>query len=182
MIREGGRAEEAEATVRAIRRLATSTLPTDTSDVGARLREAVPRAVMVRCGVSNRPVFTSDADARWRTYAVNLLADAIAADGVLGGRLPSWLHSTASDAPLVATLEAVLRRKRQPCAAKLEQIEAMRDALSGQLGHAVGRALSGTPLDEIDVDAIFKIEKRDKGYLPRDQAWYRPLDWPKSPR
>ena len=57
-----------------------------------------------------------------------------------------------------------------------EQIEAMRDALDGAAVGG-GQPLSGAPLDAIDVDGIFKIEKRDKSYLPRDRNWFNARQW-----
>ena len=75
-------------------------------------------------------------------------------------------------APLAAALDTVMARKRVPCAEKLEQIEAMQSALGGRTG-----PLSGAPLEDVDVDQIFMIEKRDKTYLPADRTWFKPHDW-----
>ena len=60
-------------------------------------------------------------------------------------RLPiysDWLQDDSSDAPLFATLDRVLTRKRLPCARKLEQLEAMRTALASK-GLGPASALSG---------------------------------------
>ena len=170
----GSRAAEAEAAVRAVRRVAARTAAAGEDDVGSRLREALPRAVSGGCGRSEQLVFMGAAD-RWRGYAMRLLAEAVAADGPTRA-LPAWLRDESSGAPLAMALEAVLRRKRLPCAAKLEQIEAMRDALDGAAVGG-GQPLSGAPLDAIDVDGIFKIEKRDKSYLPRDRNWFNARQW-----
>jgi hypothetical protein len=163
--------EEAAEAVRAIRRVAAAEGMTDEREAGARLREALPRAVAVRCGLSDRRVFTHEEHGTWRTYAVGLLSDALALDGALGGLTPPWLRADAADAPLALALEAVLRRKRIPCALKLEQIETMRDAVRGRT------PLTGAALSDIDVDGIFRIEKRDKAYLPADRDWFQPRTW-----
>ena len=72
----------------------------------------------------------------------------------------------------MAALEATLRRKRIPCTMKLSQIEAMQEALRGYT-----LPLSGAPLEEIDVDQIFLMEKQDRSYVPTDRAWFQARDW-----
>ena len=110
--------------------------------------------------------------AAWRRYATDLLADALGADAQRALReLPRWMSSHATDAPLFEALDAVMRRKRVPCNSKRSQIEAMQQALDGRL------ALDGQSLPEVDVDAIFKIEKRDKSYIPYDRTWFQPSLW-----
>ena len=52
------------------------------------------------------------------------------------------LQDDCSDAPLFATLDTVLARKRLPCARKLEQLEAMRTALASK-GLGPASTLSG---------------------------------------
>lgn len=64
-----------------------------------------------------------------------------------------------------------MRRKRVACANKLDQLEAMQQALLGR------EPLDGTALTEVDVDAIFKIEKRDKSYVPQDRTWFQVRSW-----
>ena len=82
-----------------------------------------------------------------------------------------WLQSTQAEAPLFAALDAVMRRKRVACANKLDQLEAMQQALLGR------EPLDGTALTEVDVDSIFKIEKRDKSYVPQDRSWFQVQSW-----
>ena len=168
------RKQEAEAVVRSIRRAAARTAAAGESDIGARLREGLPRVVALRCGLSEQPLFTASGEGAWRKYARQLAADAVAVDQRASSALPEWLFSLAADAPLFVALDAVLARKRIPCSQKLDQIEAMQSALVGKL------PLTGEPLTPgIDVDAIFMIEKKDKSYLPRDKSWFRPGEWAK---
>ena len=166
-----GAAGEAAAVVASLRRMASRTVGVN-EDAGARLREALPRALMAGCEVSDRPTFSSPDAAAWRRYATDLLADALGADAQRALReLPRWMSSHATDAPLFEALDAVMRRKRVPCNSKRSQIEAMQQALDGRL------ALDGQSLPEVDVDAIFKIEKRDKSYIPYDRTWFQPSLW-----
>ena len=80
----------------------------------------------------------------------------------------------------------VLRRKRVPGSLKLEQL----DTFLREAAAARGRSPAGVAdtadggvewgdeaLRRIDIDAVFKIEKRDKAHLPRDRAWFRPAEW-----
>ena len=78
----------------------------------------------------------------------------------------------------------VLRRKRVPGSLKLEQLDTfLREAARGRsLAGAADTADGGVEwgdeaLRRIDIDAVFKIEKRDKAHLPRDRAWFRPAEW-----
>ena len=155
--------------VASLRRVAARTVGEE-EDVGSRLREALPRTLAQGCELSDKPSFTATRAAGWRRYAIGLLLDALRADGPSAA--PRWLDAHAPpDAPVFAALDGVLRRKRIPCDQKRAQIEAMQAALAGRL------PLSGEPLAEIDVDAIFKIEKRDKSYLPADREWFRVRQW-----
>ena len=174
----GGEAHERDAdrVVRALRRAAADT---SSGEVGAQLREGLPRAVAVRCGAADQAVFTNGrTDNTWHDHALRLLEDAVRGHSGPGddvrphASLPRWLQSRDNDAPLLASLEAVLRRKRVPCTAKLAQIEAMQDALRTR-----NLPLTGAAVDDIDVDQIFFIEKQDKSYIPADRAWFTPRDW-----
>ena len=148
-------------------------------EAGARLREALPRAIVQSCGIDGAGGGVGGAAARvfsgegedataWRQHAHRLLGEAVVADRP-GARLPQWLASPSPTAPLHLALDAVLARKRIPCAQKLGQIEAMLGALAGKL------PLTGAPMTPgIDVDGIFMMEKRDKSYLPRDRGWLNP--------
>ena len=77
----------------------------------------------------------------------------------------------------------VLRRKRVPGSLKLEQLDTfLREARGRSPAGAADTADGGVEwgdeaLRRIDIDAVFKIEKRDKAHLPRDRAWFRPAEW-----
>ena len=172
-----GRPAQAAAVVRALRRVARRPAPAGDSseaDPGVRLREALPRALVQACdlprvgGSAGGRVFGGGGEdaAAWRQHARRLLEDAMAADRP-GAQLPRWLASPSPTAPLHTALDAVLARKRIPCAQKLGQIEAMLGALEGKL------PLTGAPMTPgVDVDGIFLMEKRDKSYLPKDRGWF----------
>ena len=51
------------------------------------------------------------------------------------------------------------------------RVEAMQRTLSGRL------PLDGTPLSDVDADALFRIEKLDKSYLPHDRGWFDVRTW-----
>lgn len=115
--------------------------------------------------------------------ASELLRDALQEDGAVS--LPAgWRAEGGADAHLHGMLDRVLGRKRVACAQKLQQIEAMRDALAGsdhRCATSAGCSLTGERVGGdgagIDVDGIFLIEKRDKAYQPRDKAWHRMREW-----
>ncbi len=159
--------------------------------LGARLREALPRALVGSCGggaaaAGAAPKVFSDsswANREWRKHASWLMRYAIKTDAEAGatwrakpGGLPAWLipvlpESMQVDAAIFVALDAVLHRKRISCRGKLAQIEAMRDALDGRL------PLTGEPVQGVDVDAIFAIEKSDKTWLPQDRSWHNARQW-----
>ena len=61
-------AADATSVVSAIRRRVKSIVASGEEDPGAKLREALPRAIAVRCGTSTQPVFTDGgAGGVWRT-------------------------------------------------------------------------------------------------------------------
>ncbi len=160
--------------IASLRRVAAKTEGAE-GDAGARLREALPRVLAGGCERSERAVFSHPTDPSapgWRGYATGLLAAAVEEDerAALGGP-PTWLHGLEPGAPLFRALDAVLRRKRIPCHLKRTQIEAMQAALGGR------HTLTGEPLADIDVDAIFLLEKHDKSYLPQDKMWFQPQRW-----
>ena len=159
---------EAESIVAALRRVAAQARRVE-GDAGARLREALPRAIMAECARSEAPFFTVPKEASWRRYAVDLLESAIIEDGRM--RPPEWLQHTAPEDALFVALDAVIVRKRIPCYLKRTQIEAMQAAVAGRT------PLTGEPQSSIDVDTIFLIEKQDKSYLPRDRTWFQPQLW-----
>ena len=45
------------------------------------------------------------------------------------------------------------------------------------LAAVAGRTLDGLPKPDIDIDTIFRIEKRDKSHLPTERIWFSPRDW-----
>lgn len=50
------------------------------------------------------------------------------------------------------------------------QLDAFLEAIAG-------RTLDGRPMPDIDIDDIFRIEKRDKSYIPADRDWHNPRLW-----
>ena len=130
------------------------------------------------CSRTERALFTAPAQGGWRRYATSLLTAAVEAEGMghadrgaAQHAPPQWLDRHAPSEPLYAALDAVLQRKRIPCVLKRTQIEAMQAAVAGR------PPLTGAPLDDIDVDQIFLIEKQDKSYLPADRTWFQPKTW-----
>ena len=119
---------EAEKAVQALKKAAARVEPSGEDEMGARLREALPRAVAAHDVASRTPRYLRTR--RWigarRRHAVQLLSDVYASDG---RNLPKWLRDSSIDAPLIVALEGVNARKRLPCEAKLNQLVAMRDAL-----------------------------------------------------
>ena len=97
----------------------------------AHFRQALQRAAAVRCGASERRLFTDAAAPRWRAHAVRLLADAVEDDacrrGGGGGALLGWLAADAADAPL---------RPRSGCRRGRER-RAMRHACCVRVGASV---------------------------------------------
>ena len=142
-------------------------------DAGSRLREALPRYIAAECVHSPRPFFTVPEEASWRRYATSLLAAAIHEDNrsKLGGP-PAWLSNTEPTEPLFQAMDAVLYRKRIPCALKRQQIEAMQGEMRKR-----PQPLTGEPILDVDVDTIFRLEKQDKSYLPQDKTWFNPRSW-----
>lgn len=147
-------------------------------DVGMRLREALPRALMAPClptpaahlGRFSDPAAAWDA---YRQHAHALLADALAAEGTeaeltAAGWDQGWGKNDA-EAPLFQALDSVLDRKRVACAGKLRQLDAVLSATRGL-------KLDGSP-QSLDILSIFRIEKQDHSYLPRSQDWFRPREW-----
>jgi hypothetical protein len=163
--------DDAASLVRALRRAAVAHTVDAEGHVGVRLREALPRALVRQCKTSEAASFTDPANDGWRAYAVSLLMETLR-DNASSEALPAALSLLDARAPLFEALDAVLRRKRIPCTHKLEQIEAMADALKE---HAL--PLTGQPVQGVDVDSIFLLEKRDRSYLPADREWFQPNRW-----
>ena len=135
--------------------------------IGVRLREA-PRG---SCSRRRRPAPPSRATAARRGRGggatLALLADALKVDG---GGPAEW-----GDAALLDALDAALARKRIPRALKLAQIDAFLSAMEAR-DRGGGGLLGGGVLD-VDIDAIFKIEKADKSWMPAQRAWYNAREW-----
>ena len=138
--------------------------------IGVRLREALPRQLLAppppgAALASNG----SAAWAGWRCHALALLADALKADG--GGTAAEW-----GDAALLDALDAALARKRIPRALKLAQIDAFLSAMEAR-DRGGGGLLGELGVLDVDIDAIFKIEKADKSWMPAQRAWYNAREW-----
>ena len=138
--------------------------------IGVRLREALPRQLLAppppgAALASNG----SAAWAGWRCHALALLADALKADG--GGTPVEW-----GDAALLDALDAALARKRIPRALKLAQIDAFLSAMEAR-DRGGGGLLGELGVLDVDIDAIFKIEKADKSWMPAQRAWYNAREW-----
>ena len=144
---------------------------------------------------------------QWRQHARALLAEAWAAfDGTRGGTSPpGWADALDAGTPLAQALDGVLVRKRAPCHNKLDQARPpaqiptqsqsytglpdldprrpsyrelhTRLQMNAFLDAVAGRALDGQPKPDIDIDTIFRIEKRDKSHLPTERIWFSPRDW-----
>ena len=167
---------EAPAVVASLRRVAKRAEQADESAAGPRLREALPRVLARACTQSSSPTFVAPSAAGWRQYTLQLLETAIREDEIATGRalwakLPSWLSDARPSAELFASLDAVLARKRIPCDLKRKQIEAMQEALADR------PPLTGALVEDVDVDAIFRIEKADRSYLPADRTWFDYKSW-----
>ncbi|KAL1514548.1 hypothetical protein AB1Y20_003645 [Prymnesium parvum] len=167
-----GREEEREHLLLSLRRSSKGT-PSAGPAGGAALRASLPRALLAPCERTARRRFTNPHAAwdEWRHAARDLLVEAWGGGGEGVSRAPpAWVASLEATDPLAERLDAVLLRKRTPCHGKLDQISAFLEATAG-------RTLDGRPQPDIDIDAIFQIEKRDKSYIPADRRWFRPREW-----
>ena len=148
---------EAEKAVQALKKAAARVEPSGEDEPGARLREALPRAVAARCGKSNAKIFTHAKVDRWRRHVIQLLSDVYASDG---RNLPKWLRDSSIDAPLIVALEGVNARKRLPCEAKLNQLVAMRDALGqGKAKDSNPSCASWVAAGECDANPSFMLQE-----------------------
>ncbi|KAL3899477.1 MAG: hypothetical protein SGPRY_012633, partial [Prymnesium sp.] len=148
-----GDEEDVAFMIKALRSRARGQL-NDPGGIGALLRETLPRALLAPCDRQMRAYFTNPDEAWdvWRLHALRLLVDAWkSANGGETREIPTWLESLQASSVL---------------AERLDQITAFLEAISG-------RTLDGQPQSDIDIDTIFRIEKQDRSYVPKDRSWFK---------
>mmetsp|Transcript_39300 Transcript_39300/g.83764 ORF Transcript_39300/g.83764 Transcript_39300/m.83764 type:complete len:251 (-) Transcript_39300:182-934(-) len=148
-------------------RVRASRMPSD--ELGVLLREALPRALMapdVECPCFAGP--GGDVDfGRWREHALEMLKGLVPQDASPSLGQMDWLRLEDSAMALYfKQLDGVLVRKRVPMVQKLSQIESFLGAMG-----AYDKTDGSTP-EGVDIDTIFRIEKKDRSYLPKDRSWY----------